>query len=105
MLERYRTPLILAFRFLYGLRTVAPFVIGMSTVSARKFALLNSIGAFVWAIAVGTGGYLFGHALEILIADIKHYEKEVLAAVAVIGVFLWIIHFFRRKNKNKREGA
>jgi len=28
LLERYRTPFILIFRFLYGLRSVCPFVIG-----------------------------------------------------------------------------
>jgi len=32
LLDRFRTPLILGFRFLYGLRTVTPFVIGMSSV-------------------------------------------------------------------------
>ena len=28
LMSRYQTPMILSFRFLYGLRTVAPFVIG-----------------------------------------------------------------------------
>src|ERR1700704_1451487 len=30
LLDKYHTPIILALRFLYGLRTVLPFVIGMS---------------------------------------------------------------------------
>jgi membrane protein DedA with SNARE-associated domain len=104
LLERFHSPLILAFRFLYGLRTVAPFVIGMSTVKARKFLLLNSIGALVWAIAVGTGGYLFGHALEIAIGNIKHYEKEVLILVAAIGGLIWIYHFYHRRHKPPAAG-
>jgi len=55
LLDRFRTPLILAFRFLYGLRTVAPFVIGMSPVPTGQFIFLNAAGALVWAVAVGIG--------------------------------------------------
>jgi membrane protein DedA with SNARE-associated domain len=50
LLNRFRTLLILIFRFLYGLRAVTPFVIGMSTVPTRTFVLLNAIGALVWAV-------------------------------------------------------
>ena len=100
LLGRYHTPLILFFRFLYGLRTVAPFVIGMSDVRIRKFIILNSIGALLWAVVVGAGGYLFGHTLEIIIGDIKHYEKEMLILIAVVGILVWILHFYRRRQKN-----
>ena len=62
-MSRFETPMILSFRFLYGLRTVAPFVIGMSSVSVKKFILLNAAGALVWATAIASGGYFFGRAL------------------------------------------
>ncbi len=99
LLERFQRPLILLFRFLYGLRTVAPFVIGMSRVPIAQFLLLNIVGALVWAIVVGAGGYLFGTALEILIGDIKRYETALFAAIAAIGVLIWTIHvyFCRRR--------
>lgn len=97
LLNRVQTPLILGFRFLYGLRTVTPFVIGMSPISAGKFFLLNGAGALLWATAVGTGGYLFGKGLEIIIGNIEHYEAEIFGAMAAIGVLIWTIHFCRRK--------
>jgi len=97
LLERFRTPLILVFRFMYGLRTLIPFAIGMSTVPTRQFIFLNIIGALVWALVVGTGGYLFGNAMEIIFGNIKHYELEVLGAIAVIGALIWIIYFYRRR--------
>jgi membrane protein DedA with SNARE-associated domain len=99
LLERFRTPLILVFRFMYGLRTVIPFAIGMSTVPTRQFIFLNIIGALVWAAVIGTGGYLFGHALEIILGDIKHYEREALGAIAAIGASVWIIYFIRRRSR------
>lgn len=99
LLERFRTPLILAFRFLYGLRTVAPFVIGMSSVPEAEFIFLNAAGDLVWAAAVGTGGYLFCSALEILIGNIKHYEIQEVGAIAAIGVLIWAVYFYRCKKR------
>ena len=101
LLDRFRTPLILGFRFLYGLRTVAPFVIGMSPVPAGRFVFLNAMGALVWAVAVGSASYLFGHAVEVILGDIKHYELEALAAIAITGALIWTVYFYRRgKRKN-----
>jgi membrane protein DedA with SNARE-associated domain len=99
LLGRFRTPLILVFRFMYGLRTVIPFAIGMSTVPTRQFIFLNIIGALVWAALIGTGGYLFGNALEIILGNIKHYEWEVLGAIAATGSAVWIVYFIRRRSR------
>ena len=101
MMYRFQTPMILSCRFLYGLRTVAPFVIGTSPVSFKKFIFLDSAGALVWAVAVGSGGYLFGHVLEIFIGKIKHYEVQVFAMIALLGLLVWTVHFYhRRKHKS-----
>lgn len=97
LIDRFGTPLILVFRFLYGLRTVLPFVIGMSPVPTMKFIILNALGALVWAVAVGTGGYLFGNALKVVIGNIKHYELEVFGLIAAAGILIWIIYLYRRK--------
>jgi membrane protein DedA with SNARE-associated domain len=102
LLQQYSTPIIIGFRFLYGLRTITPFIIGMSSVSVFKFLLLNTIGAIVWAVIVGVGGYLFGHAIEIVIADIKNYELEVIAVISLIGGIIWLIHFIRKHREKIR---
>lgn len=97
LLNRYQSPMILSFRFLYGLRTVVPFVIGMSQVPAWKFLLLNAAGALVWAVAVGCGGYFFGHAVEIILGDIARYEMWVFAGVAAAGAILWAVRLHRKR--------
>ena len=106
LLERFESVYIVGFRFLYGLRTVSPFVIGMSSVPTWKFILLNAIGAFLWAVVIGTSGYLFGSAAEVLIGNIKHYELAVLAAIAAIGIVIWATHlYFGRKKKSSSRGT
>jgi len=101
-LQRYRTPLILGFRFIYGMRIITPFVIGMSRVSTGTFILLNATGAVLWAIVVGYLGYLFGSAAEALIQDFRQYEIEAMGIIVLIGTLLWLIHLFR--NRKHRPG-
>ncbi len=97
LINRFQTPMILSFRFLYGLRTVSPFVLGMSTVSVQKFVVLNATSALIWAAAFGSGGYLFGHALEVVIGKAKSYEIYVMGSIAIVGLLIWIFHFYRRR--------
>ena len=89
ILDRFDTLFILSFRFLYGLRTVSPFAIGMSNVSIKKFALLNFISAAIWAVSVAALGYSFGKAVEKVLAHVKHVQFLIIgliicAALAVI---------------------
>jgi len=102
LLVRYRIPMILSFRFLYGFRTVTPFAIGASSVPFRTFLLFNAIGAGIWAIAVGCGGYLFGQALETLLGNIEHYEALILVVIAFSGTLWWAVYFYRKHKKESR---
>jgi membrane protein DedA with SNARE-associated domain len=103
LFERYQTLLILGFRFLYGLRTVTPFVLGRSGVAPGYFFLLNTVGAMVWSLVVGIGGYLFGNILKIIMGDIKRYEIEAFGAIAIIGGLIWGVYFYRSRRKNFPE--
>lgn len=98
LLDRYQTLLIIGFRFLYGLRTVTPFVIGMSRVKTAKFIILNFIGALVWAMIIGSAGYFFGTAFEAVLGNIKHIEAELMIAIGFTGLVVWIAHFYRNKH-------
>jgi len=102
LLQRHETVLILGFRFMYGIRMVASFVIGMSRVSTVKFVSLNILGAIIWALLIGSLGFAFGKAFEIVVSDIKQYQVQVLTAVFVLGTLLWM---FVRYNRRKRSTA
>jgi membrane protein DedA with SNARE-associated domain len=97
LLDRYQILLIIGFRFLYGLRTVTPFVIGMSQVRTGIFIFLNVVGALIWAITIGLCGYLFGMALEALIDDVKKYEIEVILIIIIVGITFWFVRFLKNK--------
>jgi len=99
-IERYHDPIMLGFRFVYGMRIMTPFVLALNKkVKTSRFVLLNAIGAAIWSIAVSSGGYLFGSAVEIVFRDIRHYEFGLILIISVIGMILWIIHKYREKRK------
>lgn len=103
-LERYHDLIMLAFRFVYGIRIMTPFVLGMNPrIRTGRFFVFNAIGAAIWSIVVAGGGYLFGHALELVLSDIKHYEQVIMIGMAVLGLGLWIFHKYRSRKKNHCE--
>jgi len=93
----HQVPIILGFRFIYGLRTVIPFTLGAAAVPGRVFVPLNILGALIWAIAVGYAGYLFGQALEGLFGRLKHIEMWIMLGIALTGVIFWGIRFLRSR--------
>jgi membrane protein DedA with SNARE-associated domain len=94
LLASWQSWLILGFRFLYGLRTVTPFIIGTSKISPLRFLILNMLGGLIWATSIGALGYLFGHSLGIMISDIKRYELIVFAGITGIGLG---VHYLCRR--------
>ena len=101
ILDRHPVLLILGFRFLYGLRTVTPFVVGTSNVSYLLYSLLNFVGAALWALAVGLAGFYFGRGVEAVLGEIRHYELELMALIGAAGALVWIVIFVRRKSKGR----
>jgi membrane protein DedA with SNARE-associated domain len=98
LLMRYDMLVIVLIRFIYGLRTVGPAVLGMSGVAAWRFAMFNFAGAVLWAVLVGGVGFLFGHGLEAALPELRHYELLVLAVMALAGAVLWAVRRMRRGN-------
>lgn len=91
MLARYHTPLIVMIRFMYGFRIAGPIFLGMGRVSAGRFFVFNLIGACLWAPIVALAGYVFGHAVEMLIRDSHRFQVVIFVVIGVAGaaMFWW----------------
>ncbi len=92
LLERYHVVLILVIRFLYGLRIAGPIIMGTTKLPFFRFAVLNFLGAVLWALVVSGAGYYFGMALEVWVADVEHVELFVLLGILLAGFIaaLWL---------------
>lgn len=102
LLDRWGDWFVLSFRFLYGLRAVSPVAIGLSSISALRFAVLNLISAAVWAVAVGSLGYAFGQAIEGTMGRLKVWEHRILAAAA-IALAVYVLHRVVKARLQKRK--
>jgi membrane protein DedA with SNARE-associated domain len=101
LMRKYDIAILLLFRFFYGLRTIAPFAIGLSDISVKKFIVFNIISAAIWAAAFGALGYFFGRAMEAVLTDIKHYEILIMAGLAAVAISIVIIRRVRNSKKNR----
>ena len=96
MLERHPVAFVLAFRFLYGLRTVSPIAIGTTALPASRFVLLNAIAAVLWGIVFTAIGYAFGHGIELAFGRLRSIG-HVAAAVGGITLVLLILGWLVRR--------
>ena len=97
LIDRNAAWLIVGVRFMYGLRLIGPVVIGMSDVLPRQFVVLNIFGAAIWAFAVAGAGFLFGHAIQSLLADVALFEKVALVCGFVLVVVLLCWRWIRSR--------
>lgn len=105
LLERHRRLIILGFRFLYGLRTVTPFALGMSEVRTGEFISFNLLGAGAWALAVGCLGFLFGATFQALMKDARRYEHWAILSILAVGALAWIGYSLRRRGLRRLAAA
>ena len=103
LLEAHPTGFVLAFRFIYGMRTISPMVIGTTSIPALRFLLLNAIAALIWGILITAIGFLFGEAVHALFGRMRLHEHLLIAvaAVALLGPALWLIaRHWRRQDRD-----
>ena len=106
MLHHYHIWFILGFRFVYGIRTVSPFVIGASGISVKRFAILNVIAAAIWAVLSCYAGYLLGYffadEIEYAMEQAIKFQKYTIGDILLLLVLV-AGYFYKKKKKNKNN--
>jgi membrane protein DedA with SNARE-associated domain len=103
LLHRNTTLLFIGYRFMYGFRTVMPFAFGMTRFDPKRFAFWSFIGTCVWVLVFGIAGYVFGQAMEILMADVRKYEPWIALGIFVIGTGILLYRWQVEKAAEKAE--
>ena len=101
LLKNYDIWFIFGFRFIYGIRSICPFVIGMSGVRPRRFMLLNLLATTTWASAIGGASFALGSAMELFLARLKGFEAVVIAAAVTAALALWALYLVRIKMRTR----
>jgi len=94
--EKYGGKTIILARFVPIVRTFAPFVAGVGTMTYSKFATYNIVGAAVWTGAFTLAGFLFG-----TLPVVQHNFTIVILGIVAISVVPIVIEILQ----SKREGT
>lgn len=93
--EKYGGKTIIFARFIPIIRTFAPFVAGIGSMTYSKFILYNIIGAVAWVALMVYAGFYFGN-----IAFVKNNFSFVIIAIIIISTLPGAVEYFRQKRKS-----
>ncbi|MBB3949570.1 DedA family protein [Aureimonas jatrophae] len=88
LVDRFQAYFVIVNRYVYGLRVPGLIALGLSSISVRRFLVLNAIGAFIWAGLFTTIGYVFGYSITGVFARLEQMEHWVMVIVGVLLVLL-----------------
>ena len=92
--EKYGTKTIIIARFIPIIRTFAPFVAGVGTMSYRRFAAYNVIGGVAWVFLFTAAGYRFAELP--LVKKNFHY---VILAIVVLSCVPPVVEFLKARRE------
>ena len=95
--EKYGGKTIIIARFVPIIRTFAPFVAGIGSMTYLRFISYNVIGGIAWIAAFVFAGYFFGN-----IPIVKQNFTIVISAIIVISILPGVIEFIRQRNEHRK---
>jgi len=103
--ERHGGKTIIIARFVPIIRTFAPFVAGMGSMSYARFIVYNVVGGVLWVVLLVFAGYFFGN-----IPIVKKNFTLVIFAIIFISILPGVIAYLNekisaRKNAEKLKAA
>ena len=97
---RHGGKVVVAARFIEGLRQANGIVAGIVRMPWRQFLMFNAIGAALWVGVWTTAGYVAGDHIAAIYAQITRYLLYVLIALGVLVLFLDVRAIWRhRRNR------
>lgn len=92
--EKHGGKTIIIARFIPIIRTFAPFVAGVGSMTYSKFFQYNIIGGLIWCALFIYAGYFFGN-LEF----VKNNFSVIVLAIIIISVLPGVIEILRNRKK------
>jgi membrane-associated protein len=90
--EKYGGKTIIIARFVPIIRTFAPFVAGIGSMTYWRFISYNVIGGVAWILICTLAGYLFGN-----LPIVRENFSLVILAIIIISVLPGIIEYMRHR--------
>ena len=96
--EKYGGKTIIIARFVPIVRTFAPFVAGVGSMTYAKFASYNVVGGLLWVGVCVLAGYAFGN-----IPVVQENFTLVILGIIFVSILPGIIEFLRQRQQTVAE--
>lgn len=96
--EKYGAKTIVIARFVPIVRTFAPFLAGVGTMSYAKFAFYNVTGALLWISLFTYAGFFFGTT-----PLVQKNFKLVILAIIIISIMPAVIEIIRARREARAQ--
>lgn len=64
LMRKYGWMAVFLQKYIYGVKTLVPIVMGLSRYDFKKFVVLNFFASILWGLVVGLGSYYFSAAVR-----------------------------------------
>jgi len=100
--EKYGGATIFVARFVPMVRTFAPCLAGIGTMSYRRFLFYNILGAVAWTLSIVLGGYYLG-TFTVVKENMSLLMIGVIAlsAVTILFILVSVVSAYLKKPENK----
>ncbi len=103
MMDKYGVVAIFVQKYLYGIKTLIPILIGLSKYDDKSFVVYNLFASFLWAVVVGSVAYMLG---DVVLELVEQYKYKALIGFVLVAVGIWAISKYitskqDMKGKNK----
>lgn len=83
-ISTYGFKLVLANRFLAGIRSVISLVCGISKLNTSKVLIYSTVSALVWNVLLVSAGAFIGENWEIIVEYVQAYAKWISILIVII---------------------
>ncbi|MEX0822078.1 MAG: DedA family protein [Rhodothermales bacterium] len=99
-LSRWGYGLVVANRFLSGLRSVISLTVGIARTNAPLTAAYCTLSAFVWTTLIVYGGYAVGENWQLVGRYLRDYGRVVFAVLGLILIVQTVRWYLKRYGSN-----
>ncbi|OLR26106.1 DedA family protein [Bacillus cereus] len=71
-------------------RHIVPYLVGMNTMSFKKYAIYSYVTGFVWVVVYFVIGFIFGKHIETIVAFVNQYGMYFCCIIIVISIVSYV---------------